>query len=131
MVRFEGVPGEFAQFDFGECDVTLTDSSTHRIHFACYRLKYSRWMYVQVVPDQKAESLIRALLNGFASAAGVPLRVVFDRPKTVVIGQTAEGLPQWNPTLERVAVDYGFTIELCAPRRGNQKGSVEALVQIQ
>ena len=129
QVRFEGVPGEFAQFDFGECVVTLTDGRTQRIHFACYRLKYSRWMYVQVVPDQQVESLIRALLNGFVSAAGVPLRVVFDRPRTVVIGQTAEGLPKWNTTLERVAVDYGFTIEVCAPRRGNQKGSVEALVK--
>lgn len=129
LVRFEGLAGEFAQFDFGETDVTLTDGTTPRIHFACYRLKYSRWMYVQVVPDQKVESLIRALLNGFASANGVPLQVVFDRPRTVVSGETSEGLPKWNPTLAQVAIDYQFTITLCAPRRGNQKGAVEALVK--
>jgi transposase len=129
MVRFEGVPGEFAQFDFGECDIRLGNGSTRRVHFACYRLKYSRWMYVQVVPDQKVESLIRALLNGFASAGGVPLSVVFDRPKTVVIGKNSEGLPKWNTTLARAAIDYGFVIELCMPRAGWQKGSVEALVK--
>jgi hypothetical protein len=129
MVRFEGVAGEFAQFDFGECDVQLANGRSSRVHFACYRLKYSRWMYVQAVPDQQVEALIRSLLNGFASTGGVPLRVVFDRPRTVVVGKTSEGLPKWNATLERAAIDYGFAIEVCMPRAGWQKGSVEALVK--
>lgn len=34
----------------------------------------------------------------------------------------------WNPTLAQLAVDYGFIIELCEPRRANQKGAVENLV---
>ena len=46
MVRFEGVAGEFAQFDFGEVDVRLPEGRTKRIHFAAYRLKYSRWTEV-------------------------------------------------------------------------------------
>src|SRR5690606_31374823 len=33
MVRFEGVAGEFAQFDFGEVDVRLLDGSKRRVHF--------------------------------------------------------------------------------------------------
>jgi transposase len=128
MVRFEGVAGEFAQFDFGVADVRLLDGRKQRIHFAAYRLKYSRWVWVVIVPDERIESLIRALLASFEHSGGVPLRVVFDNPKTVVLGRDEHGRPRWNQTLAQVAIDYGFTIELCAPRSPEQKGSVENLV---
>jgi transposase len=128
MVRFEGVAGEFAQFDFGQTDVRLLDGRRQRIHFAAYRLKFSRWVWVVIVPDERIESLVRALLLSFEHAGGVPLRVVFDNPKTVVLGRDEHGRPRWNQTLAQVAIDYGFTIELCAPRRPEQKGSVENLV---
>jgi transposase len=77
MVRFEGVAGEFAQFDFGQVEVRLFDDRQQRIHFAAYRLKYSRWVWVVIVPDERIESLARALLAAFEHAGGVPLRVVF------------------------------------------------------
>lgn len=128
MVRFEGVAGEFAQFDFGQADVRLVDGSTRRIHFAAYRLKYSRWVWVVPVPDERIESLVRALLLCFEHSGGVPLRVVFDNPKTVVTSRDDHGRPVWNQTLAQVAIDYGFTIELCAPRSPEQKGAVENLV---
>ena len=127
MVRFEGVAGEFAQFDFGEADVRLEDGRKRRIHFAAYRLKYSRWVWVVPVPDERVESLVRALLRCFEASGGVPLRVVFDRPKTVVVGTDGKR-PIWNSTLAQAAIDYGFTIELCAPRSPEQKGAVESLV---
>lgn len=34
----------------------------------------------------------------------------------------------WNAVLAPVAIDYGFTIELCTPRQPQQKGAVENLV---
>lgn len=128
MVRFEGVAGEFAQFDFGQADVRLLDGRKSRIHFAAYRLKYSRWVWVVLVPDERIESLVRALLLCFEHSGGVPLRVVFDNPRTVVLGRDEHGRPRWNATLAQVAIDTGFTIELCAPRSPEQKGSVENLV---
>ncbi len=127
LVRFEGVAGEFAQFDFGEVSVRLVDGARRVVHFAAYRLKYSRWMHVALVPDERVEALIRSLLAGFASGGGVPLRVVFDNPKTVVL-RYEEQRPVWNPTLAPVAIDYGFTVELCTPRQPQQKGAVENLV---
>jgi len=127
LVRFEGVAGEFAQFDFGEVSVRLVDGARRVVHFAAYRLKYSRWMHVALVPDERVEALIRSLLAGFASGGGVPLRVVFDNPKTVVL-RYEEQRPVWNPTLAQVAIDFGFTVELCTPHQPQQKGAVENLV---
>jgi transposase len=127
QVRFEGVAGEFAQFDFGQVSVRLTDGGRRTVHFAAYRLKYSRWIHVAVVPNERVEALIRSLLDSFAASSGVPLRVVFDNPRTVVL-RHEEGRPVWNPVLAPVAIDYGFTIELCTPRQPQQKGAVENLV---
>jgi transposase len=127
LVRFEGVAGEFAQFDFGDVSMRLTDGSRRAVHFAAYRLKYSRWIHVVIVPNERVEALIRSLLDSFAMSGGVPLRVVFDNPKTVVL-RHEEGRPVWNPVLAPVAIDYGFTIELCTPRQPQQKGAVENLV---
>jgi len=127
LVRFEGVAGEFAQFDFGEVSVRLVDGTRRAVHFAAYRLKYSRWMHVVLVPNERVEALIRSLLASFEASEGVPLRVVFDNPKTVVLRRD-EGRPVWNDTLAQAAIDYGFTVELCTPHQPQQKGAVENLV---
>jgi len=127
QVRFEGVAGEFAQFDIGEVSVRLAEGQRRTVHFAAYRLKYSRWMHVVIVPNERVEALIRSLLDSFARSGGVPLRVVFDNPKTVVV-RHEEGRPVWNAVLAPVAIDYGFKIELCTPRQPQQKGAVENLV---
>jgi transposase len=127
LVRFEGVAGEFAQFDFGEVQVRYTSGESQRIHFAAYRLKYSRWVYIEIAPNQQVEALARALLRAFEASGGTPLSVVFDNPKTVVIHPKQTPIV-WNPTVAQLAVDYAFAIELCAPRAGNQKGAVENLV---
>ncbi len=127
QVRFEGVAGEFAQFDFGQVSVRLADGSRRTGHFAAYRLKYSRWIHVVVVANERVEALICSLLDSFAASGGVPLRVVFDNPKTVVV-RHEEGRPVWNAVLAPVAIDYGFTIELCTRRQPQQKGAVDNLV---
>lgn len=127
MVRFEGLPGEFSQHDFGQVDVRYLDGARERIHFFVSRLKYSRWSEVRIVPDEKVESLVRALLSSFAAWGGVPLVAVFDNPKTVVIRRLDDRI-DWNPTFGQVALDYRFAAELCFPNRANQKGSAENLV---
>ena len=128
MVRFEGVAGEFAQYDFGEVTVRLVGGEKRKIHFSAYRLKYSRWIHVVVVANERVEALVRSLLDSLKhSGPGVPLAVVFDNPKTVVI-RREEGRPVWHSTLAQVAIDFGFAIELCTPHAPQQKGSVENLV---
>ena len=42
LVRFEGVPGEFSQHDFGQVDVRYSSSEIERIRFFASRLKWSR-----------------------------------------------------------------------------------------
>jgi transposase len=129
LVRFEGLPGEFSQHDFGQVEVAFLDGSRRRVHFFASRLKYSRWAEVSLVEDERVESLVRALVEHFAALGGIPLLAVFDRPKTVALAWRRDGVvTEWNPTFAGVALDLGLGIELCWPYAARQKGAVENLV---
>ena len=129
LVRFEGLPGEFSQHDFGEVWVTYQDGREEKIHFFASRLKYSRWVEVTLVPDEQVESLVRVLVDHVAAFGGIPLVAVFDRPKTVALQWGRDGVvTEWNPTFAGVALDLGLGVEVCWPYRPQEKGSVENLV---
>lgn len=128
MVRFEGLAGEFSQHDFGQVEVRFVDGLCKRYHFFASRLKYSRFVQVTLVQDESVESLLRPLVSHFAAFGGVPLLAVFDRPSTVVLPRPRDEPVQYNPTFAQAMLEMGVGVELCAPRSGNQKGSVERLV---
>ena len=129
LVRFEGVPGEFSQHDFGQVDIRFLSGRVQRVHFFASRLKYSRWPEVTLVPNERVETLARTLVSHFAAIGGVPLAAVFDRPTTIALAWGRDGeVLEWNPTFAQVMLELGVAVELCWPARGNQKGSVENLV---
>ena len=129
VVRFEGLPGEFSQHDFGHVDVRFVDGRKKRVHFFASRLKYSRFVCVTLVDNERVETIVRCLAKHFVAFGGLPLMAVFDRPKTIVTksgkGRVVEA---FNTTFAQAIVDLGVGVEICAPRSGNQKGSVERLV---
>ena len=129
LVRFEGLPGEFSQHDFGEVEVEFGDGARQRIHFFASRLKYSRFMRVSLVKDETVESLVRTLAEHLASWGGRPLLCVFDRPKTIALEWRKNGeVTEWNPIFAYATLEMGVGVELCWPYRAQQKGSVENLV---
>jgi transposase len=129
LVRFEGLPGEFSQHDFGEVRVRYQDGTEEVVHFFASRLKYSRWAEVTLVADEQVEALVRALVEHVAAFGGIPLVAVFDRPKTVALKWGRDGVvTEWNSTFAGVALDLGLGVEVCWPYRPQEKGSVENLV---
>jgi transposase len=128
-MRFEGLPGEFSQHDFGQVRVRFLDGSSRIVHFFASRLKWSRWVEVSLVDNEVVETLVRKLATHFERFGGVPLCAVFDRPKTVALRWGDDGVvTEWNPTFAYAALELGFTAEVCWPYQPRQKGSVENLV---
>jgi transposase len=129
LVRFEGLPGEFTQHDFGHVDIRFLNGTKQRRHFFASRLKYSRLVAVTLVPNEQVETLVRTVVEHFEAMGGVPLLAVFDRPKTVALEWKRNGeVTRFNPVFTDVMVELGVGVEVCWPGRGNQKGSVENLV---
>jgi transposase len=132
VVRFEGLPGEFSQHDFGQRRVTLEDGTTQVVHFFASRLKYSRTIDVQIVENEQLETVVRCLLRAFERFGGMPLKCVFDNMTTVVDSRVTSPDGQteviWNKRFGQFVIDCGFIPVACWPYRPQQKGSVENLV---
>src|SRR6266852_7864405 len=98
-------------------------------YFFAARLKYSRYMYVSFHTDMREETLLRCLIACFTAIDGVPWAVVTDNMKTAVLGRDEDHQPIWNPAYQKLAVEFKFHPDVCAPASGNQKGAVENLVK--
>jgi hypothetical protein len=75
------------------------------------------------------EVLLRCLLECFLQIGGVPWAIVTDNMKTVTLGRDDHFKPIWNPAFLKLAFEFNFHPEVCAPASGNQKGAVENLVK--
>ena len=128
LVRFEGLPGEYAQFDFGECWVKYANGLREKVIFFAGRLKYSRFVHVELVPNQQSETLVRALIACLEAFGGSPKEWVFDNPKTIRVSRWGVEPIVLHPYLRDLVAEYRVIPTFCAPRSGNQKGSVENLV---
>ena len=131
-VRFEGLPGELIQIDWGEVRnfrFTKTALAGQTRYFFAARLKYSRWMFVCFTQNMREETLLRCIIACFVELDGVPWAVTSDNMKTITLGRDARNQPIWHPAFQKFAVEFGFHPSLCAPRAANQKGAVENLVK--
>jgi transposase len=129
-VRFEGLPGEYLQVDWGEIRrFPFTHQEPATRYCLCCRLKYSRFSWLRWTDNMRQETLLRGLVDCFRVLGFVPWVLIFDNMKTVTTGRDAADQPIWHPTLLQLAAEFDFHPEACAIGRGNQKGTVESLVK--
>jgi len=131
-VRFDGLPGELLQIDWGEVRqfaFTRPSLAGQTRYFFAARLKHSRWMWVRFTTEMREETLLRCLIAVFVALDGVPWVVTTDNMKTVTIGRGATHQPIWHPAFAKCAAEFGFHPDACALAAGNQKGAVESLVK--
>jgi transposase len=129
-IRFEGLPGEYLQVDWGEIrQLPFTQAPRGTRYFLACRLKYSRWVWVRWTTDMRQETLFRGLVDCLRTLGWVPWVLVFDNMKTVTSGRDVAGEPIWTPALLQLAGEYSFHPQACDPGAGNQKGAVESLVK--
>lgn len=122
IIRFETPPGHQLQIDF----VVLRRGISPLRAFTA-ELGYSRYPFVEFTDNERTETLIACLERAFHWFGGVPLHVLCDNPKTIVIERDAyaDGKHKYNGKLLDFAKHCGVDIKLCAPYRAQTKGKVE------
>ena len=131
-IRFEGLPGELLQIDWGETrhfPFTRPDLKGQTRYFFAARLKDSRFMFVRFTTEMREETLLRCLIACFVQLGGVPWVVTSDNMKTITLGRESTNRPSWHPAFQQCAVEFGFHPDGCTPSAANQKGAVENLVK--
>jgi transposase len=126
-VRFETPPGCQAQVDFARFVTTFADEPemSRIVWLFSLVLGYSRHIFARFVMHQDLQTLLRCHMLAFSAIGGVPIEILYDRMKTAVIGEDADGHIIYNRSLIALGRHYGFVPRACRPYRAKTKGKVE------
>ncbi len=128
-VRFETVPGEQAQVDWGSFRYRSADGQERSIWCFVLVLSWSRAIYTAFAPKADVATFIRCHLEAFERLGGIPRRCLYDNAKVVVLRRDSTGEPVWNERFLDFALRLGFELRLCRPYRPQTKGRVESGVK--
>jgi hypothetical protein len=88
-------------------------------------LGHSRLIWARFVAHQDLQTVLRCHVAAFEALGGAPGEILYDRMRTVVSGEDANGVVLFNTTLLDLARHYGFQPRACRPYRAKTKGKVE------
>jgi transposase len=126
-VRFETVPGQQAQVDWGEDWGIWPDGRREKVYAFCAVLGYSRRRFVTYRRRCDLWAFLGAHRAMLEYWGGVPREILYDNLKTAVLGWPG-GAVRWHPTFLAFAAHYGFTPVACQPARAQTKGKTERVV---
>lgn len=124
----EVLPGEQAQVDWGHFGTIIIHGKRLKLYAFVFTLSWSRAMYVEFITSLNMATFSGCIHRAFERMGGVPTEVLFDNAKTVV-SERVGAVVQFNETLLRLAIRYGFTPKACWVQDPESKGRVESNVK--
>jgi len=116
--------GDAGQFDWSHEHVEL-GGVVQTIKLAHFRLSYSRQPFLVAYPRESQEMVFDAHDRAFAFFGGVPRRMIYDNPKTLVETVYSGKTRRFNKGFLALANHYLFEPVACTPAAGWEKGQVE------
>jgi len=125
--RFETAPGRQGQVDFAQfrTEFAAEPGETRILWLFTMVLGHSRWLWGRFCATQDLQTVLRCHIDAFAAMGGAPSELLYDRMRTAVIGESAEGVVAYNPSLVGLLSHYGAVPRACRPYRAQTKGKVE------
>ena len=128
-VRVETAPGAQMQVDFGEKRVVI-GSVAVTVFLLVAVLSYSRRVFVKAFLRECQDDWRDGIAAAFVHFGGVPLRVLSDNPRALVVGRDrATGAVTFHPAYLAFCRDWDVQPRACAPYRARSKGKVESGVK--
>lgn len=129
VVRFETLPGEQAQVDWGEKKITDSKTGiTRKIYVFCMTLCWSRMRYVLFAPKADMYYFLLGHKLAFQYFGGISREILYDQNRCVLIKPGPKEV-EFNTKMLDFAHHYGFLPRVCRPYRAQTKGKVENLVK--
>lgn len=123
--RFETVPGQQAQMDWGECGTIDVDGERRKLYVFVLVLGYSRMMYARFTTSSKLPVLLACMSRAF-QALGIPAEVLVDNMKQAVDQHdVSTGTVRWNKQFLDYAAHHRFLPVASPPYWPRVKGKVE------
>lgn len=124
-VRFETLPGQQMQIDFGEKIVSIAGQPV-KVYLMTAVLGYSRRLYCRAFLAQRQDDWLEGLDGAFRHFGGLTEQILCDNASPLVVSHDRHtGEVHWNPGFEAFCRDRGLTAKACRPRRARTKGKIE------
>jgi transposase len=123
-IRFETMPGQQAQVDFGEFGGVYPDGQEQKLYCFVMVLGFSRHMYVEFVERCTMPVFLDCHMNAFGYFGGLPGEILYDNMKNVVVRHMV-GKVTFNDTMMDFAMHYQFKPVACPAYSPWCKGKVE------
>ncbi len=117
------LPGEEAQVDW----FFFNHERLGQVAGFLYLLSYSRYAWGVFYPKTSFEFFLAGHIECFKYIGGLARRHRYDNLKSVVLRRSPQ--IEYNPQFLDFARFYGFSIHVCNPYSGNEKGRVERLIR--
>lgn len=117
------LPGEEAQIDW----FFFNHERIGQVAGFLYLLSYSRYAWGVFYPKTSFEFFLAGHIECFKHMGGLAHRHRYDNLKSVVLKRSPQ--IEYNPQFLDFARFYGFSIHVCNPYSGNEKGRVERLIR--
>jgi transposase len=123
--RFETLPGQQAQIDWGECGTIDVGGERRKLYVFILVLGYSRMMYARFTTSSKLPVLLSCLMRAF-EALGIPKEILVDNMKQAVEQHdVTTGTVRWNRTFLDFVDHHGCVPVASPPYWPRVKGKVE------
>ena len=121
--------GDRLEYDFGEVHLNCGEGMK-TYHMAVFSSPGAgfRWMYLYT--NQKKDVFMDSHVRFFEMMGGCYREIVYDNMKNVVSKFIGKNEKELNPDLEKMAMYYGYRINVTNCFRGNEKGHVENSVKV-
>lgn len=116
------LPGVEAQVDWMEAKLPFG-----KAYGFVYILAYSRYLFLKFYPRSSMEFFLDGHMEAIKEIGGIARRHRYDNLKSVVTARKPE--LTLNARFVDFARHYGFSIHVCNPGRGNEKGRVERAIR--
>lgn len=126
--RFETVPGQQAQIDWGECGTITVDGVRRKLYVFVLVLGFSRVMFARFTTSTRQPVLLTVLKEAL-SRLGVPRELLVDNMKTAVERHAPDGEVRFNRGFLDFCEHYGVAPIACPPYWPRAKGKVECGVK--
>jgi transposase len=126
--RLRTLPGEQAQVDWGHFGKIVIGRATRLLMAFVLVLSFSRYIFLRFFTSQKLPWFLRGHVEAFAALGGVPRRILYDNPKTIVIERVGPAI-RFHPRMLELAKHYQYEPRPVAVARGNEKGRVERAIR--
>ena len=123
--RFETLPGEQAQIDWGECGMITVDGERRKLYAFVMVLGYSRMMEAHFTTSTRLPVLLACLSRAF-QVLGLPAELLVDNMKQAVDQHdVTTGTVRWNSQFLDFVEHFGVLPVASPPYWPRVKGKVE------